>query len=831
MPRTDVEVTTPDGVCPVVLITPEGTGPWPAVILYMDAGGVRPAMVEMAEQLAGLGYVAFLPEMYYRNGPYEPFSMASAFADEGERARLMALISGLTKAMAASDAGAFLDFLAAHPDVAGDRVGTTGYCMGGGLSLTTAARHPSRVAAAASFHGGNLASDAADSPHLIAGDIEARVYVAAAVDDRSFPPSRRNGSRPRSPPAASTTSSRPTRHSTGSPFPTVRCSTPTQPPATGGRWPTSTERRSRHPELGRLPPVRSRSCRARIAAIDVASPSRVCPPAARKRRIGSWCAPLAISSASAYDSATTCSDRPRRATGPPRASRRRRPRRRHRRDPLRQGEPAAVQVVRSARPRRANHGPRRFVRRRGRVRSGSPRGRDRARGGAAGGWCRRRRAGCRARPRAGRAPRGRADPEVERGQQFGAATPCRTVEQTDAEVRRTRGCAGTSAPPRSARPPTWGAGGVNPASSSTSPCIRKKSGSALENSTTVGRASSRWSSSAARRPVRAAPRRRAAAADDARRPPPAARTRSTVHEPKRLSMARDRTPPGSVVGVELGADEHLPLAMAADLRSVTDCEIPQPLLTPMTDFDPETAARSRRAGWARSTASSATRPGLIDRWLAFYQPVVQRLDERCRCAPRSCAACGSPPATAACSASAGASVTPTACPWSTTTTSTRCSPVASTTPGSRRSRSAALRFTEQSTASTTPTVDKVLVDETLEHLSRGAVHRARPVHRPVHGDGSAVRDARPPEHVTTRVSLSPTPRAAAGGLGPGAHRPEGERARPGGDGVERFAELGERRSVDRSATRSTVGEVEAVHARGVSPDASRAPSARRARRT
>ena len=69
MPRTDVEVTTPDGVCPAVLITPEGTGPWPAVIMYMDAGGVRPAMVEMAEQLAGLGYVAFLPEMYYRQRP------------------------------------------------------------------------------------------------------------------------------------------------------------------------------------------------------------------------------------------------------------------------------------------------------------------------------------------------------------------------------------------------------------------------------------------------------------------------------------------------------------------------------------------------------------------------------------------------------------------------------------------------------------------------------------------------------------------------------------------------------------------------------------------
>ncbi|MCU1360222.1 MAG: dienelactone hydrolase family protein, partial [Ilumatobacteraceae bacterium] len=68
MNRTDVNVTTPDGVCPSVVITPDGDGPWPAVIMFMDAGGVRPAMIGMAEQLAQMGYVAFLPEMYYRNG-------------------------------------------------------------------------------------------------------------------------------------------------------------------------------------------------------------------------------------------------------------------------------------------------------------------------------------------------------------------------------------------------------------------------------------------------------------------------------------------------------------------------------------------------------------------------------------------------------------------------------------------------------------------------------------------------------------------------------------------------------------------------------------------
>jgi len=185
--QTEVNVPTPDGICPSIVATPDGEGSWPAVILFMDAGGVRPAMVQMAEQLAGMGYVAFLPEMYYRHGPYEPFRMETAFSDAGERARVIAMARSLTKAMAASDTGAFLDFLSDHPGVAGTQVGTTGYCMGGGLSLTAAASYPDRIGAAASFHGGHLASDAPDSPHLIVGRITGRVYVAAAEKDDSFP--------------------------------------------------------------------------------------------------------------------------------------------------------------------------------------------------------------------------------------------------------------------------------------------------------------------------------------------------------------------------------------------------------------------------------------------------------------------------------------------------------------------------------------------------------------------------------------------------------------------------------------------------------------------
>ncbi len=186
--RTDVSVPTPDGTCPCVMVTPDGQGAWPAVIMFMDAGGVRPALVGMAERLADMGYVTLLPEMYYRSGAYEPFHLETVFTDPDERTRLMTMAHSVTKAMAASDTGAFLDFLSQRPEVAGTRAGSTGYCMGGGLSLTAAAHHPDRIVAAASFHGGQLASDAPDSPHLAVGRITGRVYVAAAERDDTFPP-------------------------------------------------------------------------------------------------------------------------------------------------------------------------------------------------------------------------------------------------------------------------------------------------------------------------------------------------------------------------------------------------------------------------------------------------------------------------------------------------------------------------------------------------------------------------------------------------------------------------------------------------------------------
>ncbi|MGP4056548.1 dienelactone hydrolase family protein [Mycobacterium sp. 4D054] len=186
MPRITDTITTADGACPVSLHTPDSDGPWPGIVMYPDAGGARPTFRAMADRLAGYGYAVLVPDVYYRDGDWAPFTMATVFEDEAERRRLFGMISKITPEIMASDAIAFFDYLAARPEVRGASFGTTGYCMGGRTSLVVAGRVPDRVAAAMSFHGGGLATDDTSSPHLLADKIRAAVYIGAARSDRSF---------------------------------------------------------------------------------------------------------------------------------------------------------------------------------------------------------------------------------------------------------------------------------------------------------------------------------------------------------------------------------------------------------------------------------------------------------------------------------------------------------------------------------------------------------------------------------------------------------------------------------------------------------------------
>ncbi|RAK60412.1 dienelactone hydrolase family protein [Phenylobacterium hankyongense] len=188
MSRQDVSIPTPDGDARAFAFTPdEGRGPWPAVIMFMDAPAIRPALFEMAQRLASHGYYVLLPDMFWRVGPYEPVNLKEAFKDdESRRAFFGKFMSSTNPEKSMRDVRAFLDWLSDQPKARADNVGVTGYCMGGGIAFRAAGTYPDRIAAAAAFHPGNLATDAEDSPHLLAPYIKARVLVAGGDEDRSF---------------------------------------------------------------------------------------------------------------------------------------------------------------------------------------------------------------------------------------------------------------------------------------------------------------------------------------------------------------------------------------------------------------------------------------------------------------------------------------------------------------------------------------------------------------------------------------------------------------------------------------------------------------------
>jgi carboxymethylenebutenolidase len=187
--KPDIETT--DGVADSFLALPDDDARHPGVLFYPDAFGPRPRIEEMARRIAEEGYVVLVPHLFYRQGR-APLLDTSTLKDPEVRGKLFKTIGPwmrqLTPDRAMSDAAAYLDFLAGHDAVADGPMGVTGYCMGGALALRTAALRPQQIGAAAAFHPARLATDAADSPHLLADRIEAEVYVASADGDPGMPP-------------------------------------------------------------------------------------------------------------------------------------------------------------------------------------------------------------------------------------------------------------------------------------------------------------------------------------------------------------------------------------------------------------------------------------------------------------------------------------------------------------------------------------------------------------------------------------------------------------------------------------------------------------------
>ena len=184
-----IDIKTPDGLCDTFIARPDHLA-CPAVLLFMDAYGPRKCLYEMAQKLAEHGYCVVVPNMFYRvkKAPVVDLSFPLKKQDmPGAVELIMALLKVFQPGPAMQDVDVFLDFLAAQQYVRQGKIGTVGYCMGGALALRTAARHPDRVAAAASFHGGNLAVDNAHSPHLLLNRIKAELYIAHADHDKSMP--------------------------------------------------------------------------------------------------------------------------------------------------------------------------------------------------------------------------------------------------------------------------------------------------------------------------------------------------------------------------------------------------------------------------------------------------------------------------------------------------------------------------------------------------------------------------------------------------------------------------------------------------------------------
>jgi carboxymethylenebutenolidase len=188
MIESRIELQSEGGVLDALSYLPSGDGPWPLVVFYMDAFGLRPALTDMAGHLTAAGYAVVQPNVYWRSGAFAPFEPSKAFGDPAERARIMKLMTSVRVDEVVVDTLAVVEEMALDARVQAARFGCVGYCMGGRLAFCMAAELPDRVAASASIHPGGLVTDDASSPHRKAAQIRGVVYLGIADEDRSCTP-------------------------------------------------------------------------------------------------------------------------------------------------------------------------------------------------------------------------------------------------------------------------------------------------------------------------------------------------------------------------------------------------------------------------------------------------------------------------------------------------------------------------------------------------------------------------------------------------------------------------------------------------------------------
>ena len=187
MIEATLDLPTRDGAMETFVCHPERGGRFPTIFLLMDAHGVRDELRDMARRLGTVGYYVLLPNLYYRAGRDTIYGPDVLEKGSAEQQRMRAVRTKMTIPPVMDDIAAMLAFTDAHAAVKPGPVGAHGYCMSGPYALAAAARYPDRVAAAASFYGTWLVSDAAESPHLNLGKARGELYIACAEHDELAP--------------------------------------------------------------------------------------------------------------------------------------------------------------------------------------------------------------------------------------------------------------------------------------------------------------------------------------------------------------------------------------------------------------------------------------------------------------------------------------------------------------------------------------------------------------------------------------------------------------------------------------------------------------------
>lgn len=181
------DIETRAGAMETFIVHPERNGPHPAIIMQMDAPGIREELYDMARRLASVGFYVLLPNLYYRYGRDTKYGPDVTTKGSAEQQRMRKVRTQMTIPPVMEDFADMLAFIDAQPAAKKGPVGTHGYCMSGPYALAAAARFPDRVAAAASFYGTWLVSDAVESPHQNLGKAKGELYIACAEHDELAP--------------------------------------------------------------------------------------------------------------------------------------------------------------------------------------------------------------------------------------------------------------------------------------------------------------------------------------------------------------------------------------------------------------------------------------------------------------------------------------------------------------------------------------------------------------------------------------------------------------------------------------------------------------------